>query len=92
MIFIWSSLNVNLFNASINDGLEFPTQRFLRSESKCFFINSARYGLSTMFPLEKGLTFGKQPIKQRLLKEMFKEGPTLLRYTVTYDVKPVLDF
>ena len=46
----------------------------------------------TIFPSENGLTFGKLPIIQRLLKGMFKERSTFPRYTVTYDVKPVFDF
>ena len=85
-----SSRNLNPFNATINDGAEFLTQYFLSSECEYSVINTARSALSLIFPSENGLAFGKQPIIQRLLKGMFKERPTFPRYTVTYDVKPVL--
>lgn len=42
--------------------------------------------------MEKEFAFGEQPIIQRLLKGMFNETITSPRYTVTYDVKPVLNF
>ena len=87
-----SSRNLNPFNATINDGAEFLTQYFLSSECEYSVINTARSALSSIFPSENDLTFGKQPIIQRLLKGMFKERPTFSRYTVTYDVKPVFDF
>ena len=87
-----SSRNLNPFNATINDGAEFLTQYFLCSECEYSVINTARSALSSIFPSENGLTFGKQPIIQRLLKGMFKERPTFPRYTVICDVKPVFDF
>ena len=87
-----SSRNLDPFNATINDGAEFLTQYFLSSECEYSVINTARSALSSMFSSENGLTFGKQPIIQRLLKGMFKERPTFPRYTVIYDVKPVFDF
>ena len=78
--------------ATINDGAEFLTQYFLCSECEYSVINTARSALSSIFPSENGLTFGKQPIIQRLLKGMFKERPIFPRYTVTCDVKPVFNF
>ena len=39
-----------------------------------------------------GFTFVEQPLLKRLLRGMFKERPTFPRYTVTYDVKHILDY
>ena len=74
-----SSRNVNPFNDSINNGVDFLTQYFLRSECEFSVMNTARSALSSKFLSEKKLTFGKQLIIQRLLKLRFKERPTFSR-------------
>ena len=48
--------------------------------------------ISSILPENNGFTFGEQPLIKRLLQEMFKEKPTFPKYTVTYDVKYVLDY
>ena len=47
--------------------------------------------MSFIFLTTNGISFGKQPLIQRLLKRMFKGQPSLRRYTVTFDVKPVFE-
>ena len=53
-----------LVNASINDSADFLMQYFFGSEYEYSVINTARSVLSSIFPSEKGLTFGKQHITQ----------------------------
>ena len=86
-----SSRKIDYFNASVNDGAEFLAKLF--NELKCEYsvINTARSTLSSIFPTTNVTSFGKQPFIQRLLKGMFKERPSLPRYTVTFDVKPVFE-
>ena len=59
-------------------------------------MNTARSALSSIFQSTNFILFGKQPLIQRALKGMFKEIPSLPRYTVTFDVvtfdvKPVFE-
>ena len=86
-----SSRKIDYFNASVNDGAEFLAKLF--NESKCEYsvMNIGRSALSSIFPTTNGISFGKQPHIQRLLKGIFKERPSLPRYTVTFDVKPVFE-
>ena len=39
-----------------------------------------------------GITFGKHPLITRLLKAIYKQRPSLPKYTVTYDVNIVLEY
>ena len=54
-------------------------------------MNTARSALSSIFQTTNFIPFGKQPLIQRTLKGMFKDIPSLPRYTVTFDVKPVFE-
>ena len=47
--------------------------------------------MSFIFLTTNGISFGKQPLIQRLLKGIFKERPSLPRYIVLFDVKPVFE-
>ena len=86
-----SSRKIDPFNANINDGAEFLAKLF--NESKCEYsvMNIGRSALSSIFPTTNGISFGKQPLIQRLLKGIFKERPSLPSYTVTFDVNPVFE-
>ena len=86
---ISSGRKIDPFNASVNDEAEFLAKLF--NESKCEYsvTNTARSAFSSIFPTTNGISFGKQLLIQRLLKGIFKERPSLPRYTVTFDVKPV---
>ena len=88
---ISSSWKIDPFNASINDEAEFLAKLF--NESKCEYsvTNTARSAFSSIFPTTNGISFGKQPLIQRLLKGIFKERPSLPRYIVLFDVKPVFE-
>jgi len=55
-------------------------------------MNTARCALSAMLPSSKGATFGKHPLVIRLLKGIFRQRPSLPRYTVTYDVGILLNY
>ena len=82
---------INPFDASVNDGAEFLAKLFNESRREYSVMNTARSASSSIFPTINGISFGKQPLIQRLLKGMFKERPSLPRYTITFDVKPVFD-
>ena len=79
-------------NADVTSGAEFLTQYFRNSSCEYPSINTAHSALSSVLPAVNGFTFGEQPLIKRLLRGMFKERPTFPRYTVTYDVKYVLDY
>ena len=79
-------------NADVRSGAEFLTQYFRKSSCEYSSVNTARSALSSILPATNGFTFGEQPLIKRLLRGMFKERPTFPRYTVTYDVKHVLDY
>ena len=55
-------------------------------------VNIARLVLSSIFPAKDGTPFGNHPLIVRLLRGMFKQRPSLPRYTVTYDVAKVLQY
>ena len=55
-------------------------------------VNTARSALSSVFPEEDGTLFGKHPLIVRLLRGIFKQIPSLPRYTVTYDAAKVLQY
>ena len=46
--------------------------------------------LLSILPVVNRFTFGEQSLIEKLLQRIFKERPTFSRYTVTYDVKYVL--
>ena len=79
-------------NADVSSGAEFLTQYFRNSSCEYSSVNTARSALSSILPAVNGFTFGEQPLVKRLLRGMFKERSTFPRYTVTYDVKYVLDY
>ena len=92
----WSSYCKNKgvdMQSAITDvklGIEFLTHIFRVKNLGYSAVNSARSALSTIIITGNNLTFGKQPLVCRLLKGMFREKPSLPRYTVTYDVNVVL--
>lgn len=85
----YSKHNIDPFGASISDGVEFLAHLFHNSTLEYSALNTARSALSTIIPEQNGLTFGKQPIVKRLLKGIFRERPTLPKYTITFDVDKV---
>lgn len=76
---------MDLLNAPVAAGVEFL--------SDLFHDTNVQYSaLSTVIPEKDGLTFGKQPIVKRLMKGIFKERPSLPKYTIVYDVDIVLNY
>ena len=55
-------------------------------------VNPARSALPGVFRATEGTLFGKHHLIIRLLRGMFKQRPSLPRYTVTYDVTKVLQY
>ena len=55
-------------------------------------VNTPRSALSSVFPAKSGTPLGKHPLIVRLLRGMFKQRPSLLRYTVTCDVAKVSQY
>ena len=74
----------------VNLAIEFLTYLFRDKKLGYSAINNARSALSTVIVTGNKDTFGKQPLVSRLLKGMFRERPSLPRYTVTYDADIVL--
>ena len=80
------------FNADVTSGAEFLTQYFRKSSCEYSSINTARSALSSIFLAVNEFMFREQPLIKRFLRGMFKESPTFPRYTVSYDIKYVLDY
>ena len=83
--------NIDPFDSSVNQGAEFLAEYFHEGVSYSM-VNTARSALSSVFPAKEGTLFGKHPLIIRLLRGMFKQRPSLPRYTVTYDVAKVLQY
>ena len=79
-------------NADVTSGAEILTQHFRKSSCEYFSVNTARSALSSILPVVNRFLIGEQPLIKWLLRGMFKERPTFPWYTVTYDVKYVLDY
>lgn len=80
------------FAFNVKNGAEFLTIYFELSKCNYSSMNTARSALSSFIPANNGIRFGDHPLIKRLLRGMFKQRPSLPRYTVTYDVKGVLDY
>ena len=80
---------VDPVTADVRMGAEFLTQYFYQTTVDYSSLNTARSALSTIIEPTNGVTFGNHPLIKILLKGIFKERPTLPRYTVTYDVNKV---
>ena len=83
--------NIDTFDSSVNQGGEFLAEYFHKGVSYSM-VNTARSALSNVFPAKEGTPFGKHPLIIRLLRDMFKQRPSLPRYTVTYDEAKVLQY
>jgi len=79
-------------NVSVQVGAEFLAKLFKESTIGYSAVNTARSALSAIITPINGIPFGKQPLIQRLMRGVFKQRPSLPKYTVTFDVKKVFDF
>ena len=80
------------YTADFGVGAEFLTQYFHSSPVDYSSLNTARSALSAILQPVNGITFGNHPLITRLLRGIFKERPSLPKYTVTYDVNLVFIF
>ena len=71
--------------------IEFLTHLFRVRKLGYSAVNNARSALSTIMITGNNETFGKHSLVSRLMKGMFRERPSLPRYTVTYDANIVLN-
>ena len=63
-------------NTDATSGAEFLTQFFRKFSCEYSSINTACSALSSFLPEVNGFTIGEQPLTKRLLRGMFKGGPT----------------
>ena len=75
---------MDAFDSSVNQGAEFLAE-YVHEGVSYSMINTARSNLSSVFPAKDDTHFGHQSLIARLLRGMFKQRPSLPRYTVTYD-------
>lgn len=86
-----SKQGLNPLKAPVNAGAEFLADLFYSTKLEYSALNTARSALSAVLEPVDSLSFGKQPIIKRLMRGIFKERPTLPKYTVTYDVDLVFN-
>jgi len=79
-------------NATVQVGAEFLAKLFKENTIGYSAINTARSALSAIITPINGIPFGRQPLIQRLMRGVFKQRPSLPKYTVTFDVKTMFDF
>ena len=75
----------------VEAGIDFLTHLFKVRKLSHSSVGNARSALSPFISVE-GVPFGEHPWVTRLLKGMFRERPSLPKYTVTYDAGVVLDY
>ena len=83
--------SIDPFKPSLKDGINFLANLFKKGQSySC--INTARSALSTLVSFIDSRCFGQEESVKRLMKGIFNRRPSLPRYTVTWDIKVVLDY
>ena len=68
------------------------TPYFRKSNCEYSSVNTACSDLSSIHSAFSRFALGEQPLIKRLFRGMFEERSTFPRYTVTDDVKYVLDY
>lgn len=85
------SRNINKFNASIENGIDFLASLYEKGLGYSA-INTAMSALSSAFGLPGGNTFGTHPLVTRFRRGVFELKPSLPRYTTLWDVGTVLQY
>ena len=80
------------FYASVNTVAEFLVFTFHNTTNEYSAINTARSALSSCLPSIAGMTVGKHPFIKRVMKGVFRERPSLPRYTMTFVTEVVLNY
>ena len=83
--------NIDSSDSSANEGAEFLAEYFHEDVSYSM-VNTAWSALSSVFPAKNVTPFGKHILIVRLLGGIFKQRPSLPRYTVSYDVAKALQY
>ena len=83
---------IDPFNAQLMQGAQFLATLFHSTKLKYSSFNVTRSALSIFFAPVNGVPFGKHPVITRMMKGIFKERPSLPKYTVTYEASVVLNF
>ena len=86
------AMNIDPFQATVEQGAEFISNMFHSSNLKYSSINTARSALSIIINPVNGTTFGKSQLISRLLRGIYKRRPSLPKYNVTYDASIVLNY
>ena len=74
------------FMASHQQGAEFLVDLFSQTTLGYSALGTVRSALSSVLPMENGMTFGKNKLVSRLMKGIFRKRPALPKYTVQWDV------
>ena len=85
-------ITYHFFGASVVQGIEFLTKLYHDTNGSYSAINTARLALSLILEPVGGYTFGKQPLVQRCLREIFKLRPSLPRYNSCFYAGQVLRY
>ena len=84
--------SIDMYNATINQGIDFLTFLFKSKNLGYSALNTARSALSLFIGKNYNIgTFGKQDTVSKLLKGMFRLRPSFPKYMVTYDPDIVLN-
>ena len=80
------------YKATFEQGTDFLAHLFYNKKYPYGTIAVARSALSAILPLVEGTRFGDHPLVSKVMKGIFKEKPSLPRYTVTYDSDILLKY
>ena len=84
--------NLEPHTTSMVDGAEFLAKYFSTSGVEYSVMNTARSALSAVIRPINSVTFGSHPLVKMMLKGIFKERPSIPKYTVTYDVNKIFTY
>ena len=85
--FVYCELHkIEPFRASHQQGSEFLVDLFSRTTLGYSALGTVRSALSSVLPVENGVTFGKNILVSRIMKGIFRKRPALPKYTVQWDV------
>ena len=80
------------FKASFADGMAFLSELFHNGRRYCGVIAVAWSVISANLPKQGNVTFGKDSIASRMLREIFKLRPSLPKHVVIYEPNIVLKY
>jgi len=87
-----SENSIDPFMAAHEQGMEFLAEQFHQHNLGYSAMNTTRSAMSAVMQTVDGISFGKHPLVSRVMKGVFKQRPSLPKYTVTYDVAILLNY